>query len=132
MAAMLVVSLAVPEAFGGNAVLFAVAYLLVRLLHVVLYLAQARDAGVHAAVARMSRPLLIAPSILVAAAFAGRSLRDGLWGVALVVDFGGVFFSGSEGWNVAPGHFAERHGLIVLIALGESIVAIGAGTGHLD
>jgi low temperature requirement protein LtrA len=132
MAAMLVVSLAVPEAFGGNAVLFAVAYLLVRLLHVVLYLGQARDAGVHAAVARMSRPLLIAPSILVAAAFADGSLRDGLWGVALVLDIGGVFFSGSEGWNVAPGHFAERHGLIVLIALGESIVAIGAGTGHLD
>ena len=46
---------------------------------------------------------------------------------------GGPYFFGIEGWRLVPGHFAERHGLIVLIALGESIVAIGAGAaGHLD
>jgi low temperature requirement protein LtrA len=41
---------------------------------------------------------------------------------------GGPFLFGSEGWRLVPGHFAERHGLIVIIALGESIVAIGVGT----
>jgi low temperature requirement protein LtrA len=132
MAAMLVVSLAVPEAFGDNALLFAIAYLLVRVLHVVLYLAQARDAGVHAAIARLSRTLFIGPAILIAAALAGGALRDALWAVAVLLDVGGVFLSGLEGWTVAPGHFAERHGLVIIIALGESIVAIGAGTGHLD
>ncbi len=45
----------------------------------------------------------------------------------------GPYFFGSEGWKLVPGHFAERHGLIVIIALGESIVAIGVGAaGALD
>ena len=45
----------------------------------------------------------------------------------------GPYFFGSEGWKLVPGHFAERHGLIVIIALGESIVAIGVGaSGALD
>ena len=53
--------------------------------------------------------------------------------LALALDFGGPYFFGVEGWQLVPGHFAERHGLIVIIALGESIVAIGAGAaGHLD
>jgi low temperature requirement protein LtrA len=43
---------------------------------------------------------------------------------------GGPYFFGSEGWRLVPGHFAERHGLIVIIALGESIVAIGVGASH--
>ena len=43
------------------------------------------------------------------------------------------YLFGSEGWKLMPGHFAERHGLIVIIALGESIVAIGVGaSGELD
>ncbi len=45
----------------------------------------------------------------------------------------GPYFFGAEGWKLVPGHFAERHGLIVIIALGESIVAIGVGAaGALD
>ena len=40
---------------------------------------------------------------------------------------GGPYLFGAEGWKLVPGHFAERHGLIIIIALGESIVAIGVG-----
>ncbi len=47
--------------------------------------------------------------------------------LALALDYGGVLYGGMEGWRVSPEHFAERHGLIVIIALGESIVAIGIG-----
>ena len=54
-------------------------------------------------------------------------LQGGLWALALVLDMGGPYVYDSSGWKLVPGHFAERHGLIVLIALGESIVAIGAG-----
>jgi low temperature requirement protein LtrA len=50
-----------------------------------------------------------------------------LWVLALALDMAGPYFFGSEGWKLVPGHFAERHGLIVIIALGESIVAIGVG-----
>ncbi len=47
--------------------------------------------------------------------------------VAILLDVGGPYFFGAEGWKLVPEHFAERHGLIIIIALGESIVAIGAG-----
>jgi low temperature requirement protein LtrA len=50
-----------------------------------------------------------------------------LWVVALAVDYLGVLIGRGQGWRVSPAHFAERHGLIVIIALGESIVAIGVG-----
>ncbi len=54
-------------------------------------------------------------------------MQLGLWGLALVLDTGGPYLFGAEGWRLVPGHFAERHGLIVIIALGESIVALGVG-----
>jgi low temperature requirement protein LtrA len=57
-------------------------------------------------------------------------VRVGVWVLALAIDYLGPTVLGlGEGWRVAPEHFAERHGLVVLIALGESIVAIGVGAG---
>ena len=53
--------------------------------------------------------------------------QGALWALALLLDMGGPFLFGQEGWKLVPGHFAERHGLIIIIALGESIVAIGVG-----
>ena len=55
--------------------------------------------------------------------------RDALWAVALVLDMAGPYFFGAAGWQLVPDHFAERHGLIIIIALGESVVAIGVGAG---
>jgi low temperature requirement protein LtrA len=69
----------------------------------------------------------------VAASFADGLVQGGLWVLALGLDMAGPYFFGSEGWKLVPGHFAERHGLIVIIALGESIVAIGVGAeGGID
>ncbi len=65
--------------------------------------------------------------LLVGASFADGWLQGGLWALALLLDVGEPYVFGSEGWKLSPGHFAERHGLIVIIALGESIVAIGIG-----
>jgi low temperature requirement protein LtrA len=75
----------------------------------------------------------IAVTILaVASAFDGIP-QAALWVLALALDFGGPYVFGEEGWQLAPGHFAERHGLIIIIALGESIVEIGTGAaGHLN
>ena len=50
-----------------------------------------------------------------------------LWGLALALDLGGPYFFGTEGWQLVPGHFAERHGLVIIVALGESVVALGVG-----
>jgi low temperature requirement protein LtrA len=131
MGAMLVVALAVPGAFGGNAVLFGVAYLLVRLLHLVLSAIVARnDRDRRSALARFAPTAMFGALLLVVAGFLEGDARISLWLVALAVDYlGPVVVGVGGGWHVAPEHFAERHGLIILIALGESIIAIGVGAG---
>jgi low temperature requirement protein LtrA len=128
MAAMLVVALAVPETFDANAVLFGAAYLVVRLLHLLLYaMAGKRDPDLLGAVVRFTPFALAAPLIIVAAALFDGAAQAALWAVALAVDYLGALIGRGHGWRVQPAHFAERHGLIVIIALGESIVAIGVG-----
>jgi low temperature requirement protein LtrA len=131
MGAMLVVALAVPGAFGGNAVLFGVAYLLVRLLHLVLSAVVAsNDRDRRSALARFAPTAMFGALLLVVAGFLEGDARISLWLVALAVDYlGPVVVGVGGGWHVAPEHFAERHGLIILIALGESIIAIGVGAG---
>jgi low temperature requirement protein LtrA len=133
MAAMLVVSLAVPEAFDANGVLFGCAYFLVRALHVALYALASRDErDVFEAVLRFTPSATIGPALLIVAGFLDGFAQGALWVAALTIDYAGPYVIGSEGWRVSPGHFAERHGLIVIIALGESIVALGVGAGALD
>ena len=72
-----------------------------------------------------------AASLLVLAGFLDGAPRARCWIAALVVDYGGLALRGTEGWRVQPAHFAERHGLIIIIALGESIVSLGVGAGDL-
>jgi low temperature requirement protein LtrA len=131
MGAMLVVALAVPHAFAGDAVLFGVAYLAVRLLHIALYTIVGRDdPDLIGAVLRFAPTAVLGASLLVLAGFIDGDGRIALWMVALAIDYvGPALIGGGRGWRIAPAHFAERHGLIVLIALGESIVAIGVGAG---
>ena len=130
-AAMLVVALAVPGAFGDEAILFGVAYLVVRLVHLVLsVIAGCGDPDRHSAVVRFAPTAILGASLIVAAGFLDGNERIAVWVVALAVDyFGPVVVGVGRGWRIAPEHFAERHGLIVLIALGESIIAIGTGAG---
>ncbi|HEY5193577.1 MAG TPA: low temperature requirement protein A [Solirubrobacteraceae bacterium] len=128
MAAMLVAALCVPGAFGSEALLFACAYALVRSAHIALFtIASREDPALRHSVAGLAYSTAIGAGLLFVAAFTGGALQLGLWGLALVLDAGGPYLFGADGWKLVPGHFAERHGLIVLIALGESIVALGVG-----
>ncbi len=128
MAAFLVAALCVPGAFGSEALLFACAYATVRAAHIVLFMIASReDPGLRHSVLGLAASTAISVGLLIGAAFASGALQLGLWGVALVLDFGGPLLFGADGWKLVPGHFAERHGAIVIIALGESIVAIGIG-----
>jgi low temperature requirement protein LtrA len=131
MGAMLFTALAVPGAFGDDAVLFGVFYLLVRILHVVLYAIVGRDdPDLLGAVVRFAPTAIFGASLLLLAGFFHGDERVALWVVALAIDYVGPAVIGAgRGWRIAPEHFAERHGLIILIALGESIVAIGIGAG---
>jgi low temperature requirement protein LtrA len=112
-------------------VLFAAAYLIVRLLHLVLSAIVGRgDPDRMSALLRFAPTATVGPLLLVAAGFLDGNGRIALWVIALAVDYlGPVVIGVGRGWQVAPEHFAERHGLIILIALGESIIAIGVGAG---
>ncbi|SFK83049.1 Low temperature requirement protein LtrA [Halogranum rubrum] len=129
MAAMLVVALAVPEAFGDSAVLFGLAYLVVRLLHVVLYAVAVPET--QTAVRRVLPGFLGGPVLLVVAGFFDGAIQAGLWVAALALDYGIVFVRGVDGFHVTVSHFVERHRLVVIIALGESLIAIGIGAEDL-
>ena len=128
MAALLVAALCVPTVFGDSGLLFALAYGAVRIAHIALFMVGARgDPGLRQSVIGLGVSTGIGVLLLGAAAFADGTLQGALWAVAIVLDMGGPYVFGAEGWKLMPAHFAERHGLIVIIALGESIVAIGAG-----
>jgi low temperature requirement protein LtrA len=132
VAAMLVVSLAAPGAFASDAVTFGVAYFVVRALHLALYAIAGRgDRDLFRAVVRIVPAATLAPALLVVAGFLNGSGQLALWGAALPIDYLGVLLGHMRGWRVSPDHFVERFGLIIIIALGESIVAIGVGAARL-
>ncbi len=132
MGAMFVASLAIPSAFNDNALIFAIAYGTVRALHMVLYGYASNDVGVKQAVIRLAPGVAMATALLLGASFLDGTAQGLLWAAAIVIDFGGPIVAGMEGWVLHPGHFSERHGLIVIIAFGESIVATGLGAEDVE
>jgi low temperature requirement protein LtrA len=130
MAAALVASLCVPQAFGDLGLAFALAYGVLRLAHLGLYTISARgEPALRRSIADLAASTAIALGLLTAAAFVDGWPKGVLWAVALLLDFGVPFVAGVGGWTLMPEHFAERYGLFVIIALGESVVAIGVGAG---
>jgi low temperature requirement protein LtrA len=133
MGPLLIASLAVPHAFGEDALVFGVAFFFVRAMHITAYAVLARDdPALRGVVLRLARTILPAAGLLVLAGALSGTARALCWVAALAIDYGGLLLGGTENWRVKPAHFAERHRLIIIIALGESIVALGAGAGHLD
>jgi low temperature requirement protein LtrA len=131
-AMLLVASLAVPRAFASAALLFAAAYAVVRLLHVALYLmATDEQPRTRQAILRLAPGFIGGSGLLLAAAFVDGPLRAVLWAVALTIDYGVTLVLGVSGFSVHARHFVERHQLIIILALGESIVAIGTAAHHL-
>jgi low temperature requirement protein LtrA len=109
-----------------------VAYLIVRVLHLLLYAIAGRgDRDLLRAVVRVVPPATIGPTLLLVAGFLEGVPQLATWGAALAVDYLGVLIGHMRGWRVSPEHFVERHGLVVIIALGESIVALGVGAAGL-
>ena len=127
MIAMLLASLAIPGAFEDDALLFALAYLGVRLMHIALFATGTENVDVRDAARALALTATLAPALLIVASAFDGTAQIAIWVVALVIDYAGAGLRGIGGWRLSPGHFAERHGLIVIIALGESIVAIGVG-----
>jgi low temperature requirement protein LtrA len=128
MAGLLVGALCVPDVFDDTALLFACAYGVVRAAHIALFFVASRDdPDLRKSTTGLACSTALGTGLLVVASFADGTLQGGIWALALVLDMGGPLLFGQDGWKLMPAHFAERHGLIVIIALGESIVAIGIG-----
>ncbi len=134
MAALLIVAICVQEAFGNLGLTFAVGIGVFRAAHIALFmLAGADDSDLRRSVIGLAVSTAIAVGILAIASFFDGLAQGALWALAIFLDMAGPYFFGSEGWRLVPNHFAERHGLIVIIALGESVVALGIGaSGDLD
>jgi low temperature requirement protein LtrA len=128
MAAFLIVALCVPKAFGSLGLEFAIAYGFVRYGQIALFILASRDdPGLRHSVIGLALSTAVGVGLLVAASFVDGLTQGGLWALAVALDLSGPLIIDSSGWRLMPAHFAERHGLIIIIALGESIVALGAG-----
>jgi low temperature requirement protein LtrA len=133
MAAMLVAATALPTAFTSGALVFAIALLVVRLIHVAKFVAYSsdEDADLRRSVRRIAPAFVAAPACIVAAAFVESPARELLWVAAAVIDYGAPAVLGLGGFRVSPSYFVSRHGSIIIIALGEAIVELGAGATDL-
>jgi low temperature requirement protein LtrA len=129
MAAMLLIAVTVPGAFGAHAVLFGVAYLLARLLNLVLdALAGKRDPDLLRVLVRFAPTAVLAPVLILTAGFFSGPVQVALWVIAIALAYSSALIGRGAGWRISPAHFADRYAAIVIIALGESIVAIGIGS----
>jgi low temperature requirement protein LtrA len=130
MGGFLVVALAIPTAFAGGGVALGVGYLLVTLVHIGMFLLSSHESAVRA-MHRLGPANAITAALLLLAGFTQGPLQWTLWTAAFGLHWVSPFFTAVSGFPIRAAHFVERHGLIVLIALGESIVAVGIGmAGH--
>ena len=133
MAAGFFMALAVPHAFADEAAWFAVAYFVVRLLNTALYTWGVRnDPVLLRSLARLTPWFLLAALVALSGGFLDADVRGWVWLASLAIDVAGTLTVARVDWRISPSHFAERFALIVIFALGESIVSIGVATSSLD
>jgi low temperature requirement protein LtrA len=126
MAGFLIVALAIPRAFGTSGVAFGVGYLVVNLVHMGLFLQSSEESAVRA-ISRLGPFNVVTAALVLVAGFTDGPARWVLWIAAFVLHWTSPAVTAVGGFRIRAAHFVERHGLIVLIALGESVVAVGAG-----
>ena len=125
--AMFVAALVVPGVFDDEGVLFGAAFLVVCSMHATLYALAGRGNPELLRAVRRLAPWTLLGAILILVAGLTDGARTWLWLAALAATYVGAALSGSTGWHLHPTHFAERHGLVLIIALGEAFISIGIG-----
>jgi low temperature requirement protein LtrA len=130
MAGFLVMSLAIPRVFVGGGTAFAVGYAVVVVVHLAMYTRAGSRAEVLA-ILRVGSFNLAAAALLLAGGLLGGRWEYALWTLALLLVCASPYLIGDSGFDVRSAHFVERHGLVVIITLGESVVAIGIGAADL-
>jgi low temperature requirement protein LtrA len=128
MGAYLILALAIPRAFGDGGPAFGIAYAIVVLVHTSLF-ARTTNADTFKAVLGLVPFNLVTAALVLAGGIVGGTAQYVLWSLALVCEWITPYLS-RGGFTVAAAHFVERHGLVILIAIGESIIAVGVGAGE--
>ncbi len=126
MAGFLAIALSVPDAFGKTGWAFGVGYFVVNAVHSGLFIASGGP-GVLRAMRSLGLLNLGSAGLVLAGGFAPEHWRLGLWAAALALQIASPYLLPIGGFTISAAHFVERHGLVVIVALGESVVAIGAG-----
>ena len=129
MGAYLVVALSIPRAFGEAGIAFGIGYLVVNVVHAGMFLRSTQESAVRA-VRRLGPMNVITAALLLAAGWTHGDVRWGIWAGSFVLHWITPAITAVGGFRIKAAHFVERHGLIVLIALGESVVAVGLGVQH--
>ncbi|WP_285638570.1 low temperature requirement protein A [Lentzea sp. NBRC 102530] len=131
MGGFLVIALAIPNAFGAAGAAFGIGYLIVNLVHSGLFLASGGP-GSATAMARLAPFNLGSACLVLVGGFLPPVGRASAWTAAVVLMVVSPYVNRRHGeFRIRPVHFVERHGLVVIIAIGESIIAIGIGAAGL-
>jgi low temperature requirement protein LtrA len=131
MGGFLSIALAIPDAFGSAGWAFGLAYFLINAIHSALFAVYGGVGGLRGILSLAPTNLTSATLVLVGGFLPGW-WRYGLWTAAVVLQLISPYLSSIDNFAIRPAHFVERHGLIIIVALGESIVAIGVGAGNLE
>jgi low temperature requirement protein LtrA len=131
MGGFFVVALAIPEAYDGDGVAFGIGYLAVIALHAAMYV-RGTSASEVRAILRVVPFNLLAAGLILAGGALGGAAQEALWTPTAVLLWATPWLTTVEGFVISVAHFVERHGLVVIVALGESIIAIGAAAAELD
>jgi low temperature requirement protein LtrA len=130
MGGYFVLALAIPQAFTSSGLAFGIAYLVVVSVHTALF-TRSSTAGVVRAILRLAPYNLGSALVILAGGALGGTAQYALWSLAVAFEWLTPVIRGNRGFDIAAAHFVERHGLVVIIAIGESVVAIGIGASHL-
>lgn len=131
MATILLMAVVIPDAFGSRGEYFAAAYFAYRMIGTGVYYLAA-DPEQRVALSTFFPSATVASLIALGGGFASEELRPWIWLASLVIDFGATKAAERADWHIQPGHFAERYGLLVIVALGETVIAIGVGLSGAD
>ena len=130
MGGYFVLALSIPRAFSSSGLAFGLAYLVVVGVHSTLF-ARASSANVVKAILRLTPFNLASALVVVAGGAIGGRPQYVLWALAFAFEWLTPVMRKPSGFAIGAAHFVERHGLVLLVAIGESVVAIGIGASHL-
>ena len=127
------VAFTLPDAYAASALWFCLSYFLVREIGLLLYwFALTHDRHQQNALRTFIPFASVAPTLVLVGGFVPETPRTILYAVSMIVDILGALNAGKGNFRISASHFAERYGLLVIIAIGESVIAIGIGAAQAE